>query len=197
MARVVGTVKWPAQDYGKGFQASWEREKAALAELEKVSEEVVRGDGTSVVGYLWATPRGDGMAIYRVKSESPLTLEHVPYGDAWDALAETIRGLRLSDIRREIDFERSWKSDGKLKPKQWPIASRPSDASRVGPDNIKVGDKVRFIHVSPKYLVGAVVEVTKVNDKSAGVRFPEDAKLRRYSGVQTRAPWTTIEKVTT
>jgi acetoacetate decarboxylase len=54
-------------------------------------------------------PHADGFACYLVVSESPLVLQHVPYGDAWHAPAAHIRGLRKKDIegmirRREMGF---------------------------------------------------------------------------------------------
>jgi hypothetical protein len=55
-------------------------------------------------------PAADGFAWYRVVSESPLTLQHVPYGDAWHAPAAHIRGLRKTDVqdmirRRKMGFK--------------------------------------------------------------------------------------------
>jgi len=60
-------------------------------------------DGGEVVGILLAFPVADGYAHYRVSKASPLTLQHVPYGDAWRIPAAHIRGLRKVDA---IESER-------------------------------------------------------------------------------------------
>ena len=50
---------------------------------------------------IWRTQAGDGYAVYYVKSEKPLKLQHMPTGDAWHAPPALIRGLRLTDVRQE------------------------------------------------------------------------------------------------
>lgn len=56
-----------------------------------------------VIRFPWA----DGHAYYYVYSETPLTLQHIPYGDAWHVHDATIRGLRLSDIKKMILAEQA------------------------------------------------------------------------------------------
>jgi hypothetical protein len=46
--------------------------------------------------------RGDGYAMYYVESERPLILRHIPYGDAWTVELAFIRGLRLRDIKDNL-----------------------------------------------------------------------------------------------
>jgi len=74
----------------------------AMAGLEQESGGVDI-DGGEVVGILLAFPVADGYAHYRVSKASPLTLQHVPYGDAWRISAAHIRGLRKADA---IESER-------------------------------------------------------------------------------------------
>jgi hypothetical protein len=50
-------------------------------------------------------PVADGYAIYHVLSVSPVRLEHVPYGDAWQIPSAHIRGLTPVDIQRLLDKE--------------------------------------------------------------------------------------------
>jgi hypothetical protein len=42
-------------------------------------------------------PAGDGQAMYHVVKENPLTLEWIPYGDAWQIPTAHLRGLKYSD----------------------------------------------------------------------------------------------------
>lgn len=47
--------------------------------------------------------RGDGYARYVVYTEKPLGLIHLATGDAWQIEDVFRRGLRLSDIRAEVE----------------------------------------------------------------------------------------------
>jgi hypothetical protein len=49
--------------------------------------------------------RGDGYALYYVKSFKPLVLQHIPHGDAWQIDPAYMRGLRESDVRQQIERE--------------------------------------------------------------------------------------------
>ena len=53
---------------------------------------------------IFSYPYADSQALYFIKSESPLVLQPIPYGDAWQLPAAMIRGLRLSDIKRQRNF---------------------------------------------------------------------------------------------
>jgi len=50
-------------------------------------------------GNLLSFPYADGYACYELVSKKPLTVRHIPAGDAWHVHPSMIRGLRLSDIR--------------------------------------------------------------------------------------------------
>ena len=50
---------------------------------------------------VWKTPVADGHAVYYVKSDKPLKLQHMPTGDAWQASPSLIRGLRLPEVRQQ------------------------------------------------------------------------------------------------
>ncbi len=92
MARVVGSVKMPELSYDPGRDSPQDKVYEAL---QAVSDALPLGE---VKGLLVSFPYADGYAVYRVKSDKPLTLEHVPFGDAWQADPATIRGLRLQDV---------------------------------------------------------------------------------------------------
>ncbi len=101
MARVVGSVKMPELSYDPGRDSPQDKVYEAL---QATSDALPLGE---VQGFLVNFPQGDGYACYRVKSAKPLTLEHVPFGDAWQADAITIRGLRLQDVlyRQKADAQ--------------------------------------------------------------------------------------------
>ena len=56
----------------------------------------------TLAGRIVDFPVGDGRAIYLIKSESPLVLQHVHFFDAYQVSAAHIRGLRIDDIRRLV-----------------------------------------------------------------------------------------------
>ena len=53
----------------------------------------VEAFGDSVMKF----PAGDGQAMYHVVKENPLTLEFIPYGDAWQIPTAHLRGLNYGD----------------------------------------------------------------------------------------------------
>ena len=48
----------------------------------------------------------DGYAQYLVKSSKPLTLQHVQDGDGYSVHHALIRGLRLEDVRDQVESHR-------------------------------------------------------------------------------------------
>lgn len=85
------------------FDAKWKAEHAALDQLGAEAEALPPGE---VVGALIRFPRGDGYALYRVQKAKPLVLQHVRFGDCWQADPITIRGLRLADVQHMVDGDR-------------------------------------------------------------------------------------------
>lgn len=81
----------------------FEEQERLLAELEKVSSSL---NGNDVVGAIIRFPIADGYALYRVTKEKPLTIQHIPFGDAWSIDSAYIRGLRLVDVKALISRER-------------------------------------------------------------------------------------------
>lgn len=75
-----------------------------FAELEHNSDRLIAKGITE--GAIWKTQIADGYAYYLVVKSAPLTLQWIPYGDAWQAPAPLIRGLRLSDVQAQHNFER-------------------------------------------------------------------------------------------
>lgn len=60
-------------------------------------------------------PVGDGSAMYKVVKENPLTLAHIPYGDAYQIAPAYIRGLQYSDLVSQREFADLWKRLGEKK----------------------------------------------------------------------------------
>jgi hypothetical protein len=83
------------------------KEAAALDELQARSDALPEGE---VVGALLRFPRADGYAFYVVTKDKPLTMAHVPFGDAWQVEPALIRGLVRGDVIEYLRRQRSWKS---------------------------------------------------------------------------------------
>lgn len=97
MATVIRQVKLVPEPTGNNinWQQHMTMESAALDAIQKQSDDLPDGD---VVGFLVRFPKGDGYALYRVVKAKPLQLEHISFGDNWQADGITIRGLRLTDV---------------------------------------------------------------------------------------------------
>lgn len=101
MATLVATPKEIADKFafksGGDYKEHFKRSDAALKEIEAKYP-------------VLSFPFADGHAIYAVVSKSPLKLMHIPFGDAWQIGAPTIRGLRLADVEAMIQREKALRS---------------------------------------------------------------------------------------
>lgn len=79
-------------------------------ELQRLTEQAAALKEDELVGALVTFPVADGRAIYLVKSEAPLKLQHIPFFDGYQIDSATIRGLRLEDIRKRVGWERGMRS---------------------------------------------------------------------------------------
>lgn len=68
-----------------------------FAELQENASKVNINKG-EVVGLIHHIPWADGAAYYLVTKAKPLTLQHIPIGDAWEVPYTYIRGIRKDDI---------------------------------------------------------------------------------------------------
>lgn len=75
--------------------------------LKLLEKESSKATLKNPIGFIVSFPVADGRAFYRVVNLKPLTLEFMPYGDEYRVSPFTIRGLRLSDIKRMIS-DRDW-----------------------------------------------------------------------------------------
>jgi hypothetical protein len=91
---------------GDNFDEVHTAQKAELDKLQAAADKLKPGE---IVGGLLRFPRGDGYALYVVVKDKPLTLQHVPFGDAWQVDHVTIRGLRRGDVEAQLESERRLK----------------------------------------------------------------------------------------
>jgi hypothetical protein len=88
------------------FQALQQAEKKWLEELVEWCR--ANTDSRSeLIGEVIRFPRGDGTANYMVFRTKPLSLLHIPLGDAWDLPDYQMRGLRVKDIQEIVRSERA------------------------------------------------------------------------------------------
>ena len=104
MAKVIACTeptKWREVNYSttETIMAVLKRQDGQLQELEEISRQVDLKK--TCVGVVLFFSVADSYAVYCVVKDRPLTLEHIPYGDAWHADARLLRGLRRQDILEE------------------------------------------------------------------------------------------------
>ena len=85
---------FPAFDW-KDLDGSIARSRAFWKGVDAAEAALPEGE---IVGVRVSLSVADGSAEYIVVKESPLTLSHVPDGDAYRAHPALIRGLRKADI---------------------------------------------------------------------------------------------------
>lgn len=73
-----------------------------LAELARAQAKR-EGRPATLVGEIIRFPVADGYAQYMVWRQQPLQLIWIELGDAWSAHPALIRGLRLTDVRRQVE----------------------------------------------------------------------------------------------
>jgi hypothetical protein len=78
-------------------KADWKqgKEEDFMAYLKRMDDVL---DKISAEGNLLRFSAADSYAYYEVVSRNPLTIRHIPAGDAWGISPAHIRGLRLQDI---------------------------------------------------------------------------------------------------
>ena len=85
------------------WEEQWKQEEEDLNKYVEVSDNLPEGEILGAVVYF---PVADGHAIYRVTKKSPLTLQLIPFGDAWQAHDALIRGLNKKDILDQLAWRR-------------------------------------------------------------------------------------------
>lgn len=102
MAQIVKPYDLPEYDREKydNYDEYHEEEKK---EMEKLFEEQPDSLGEGLEGIIITFHVADGYAYYRVVSESPLKIQHIPYLDGYKIPQAHIRGLRKKDIRNKFN----------------------------------------------------------------------------------------------
>lgn len=95
------------RDPAETFESYFTRTAALLAQLRAASDALAEG---AIVGGLLSFPRGDGTAFYLVVSAKPLTLQHVPFGDAYCLDPVTGRTLQVLDVQDMLARRRGLQS---------------------------------------------------------------------------------------
>lgn len=67
-----------------------------------------RSTNKSYIGAVLMFPVADGNAVYVVIKDKPLTVQHVPIGDAWEADRCTIRGIDRQEVREQLEERERW-----------------------------------------------------------------------------------------
>jgi hypothetical protein len=81
---------------GEPFEAEMARTDRLFEELMAASNRVdLSGD---IAGLVVKFGVADGYAVYRVAKDKPLTLEHIPYGDAYYIDWRMLKGFTKADI---------------------------------------------------------------------------------------------------
>jgi len=88
---IEGFIQLP----GEGFSGYLDRTSKLLKDLLDKGTALPDGqyDGT-----ILSFPVADGKAMYFVQKTRPLTLQHIPFGDAWEIPAAHLRGLNMDDV---------------------------------------------------------------------------------------------------
>lgn len=79
------------------WDAKYRCQSEELQRLSEVSRKVDIDKG-EIKGIVVRFPVADGYAHYLVVNDKPLTLQHIPFCDAWQVEPALIRGLRKQDI---------------------------------------------------------------------------------------------------
>jgi hypothetical protein len=99
MAVLGANIDLPEFEWNKSLGES-AHEQAFVALMRASDEAGKRGE---VKGRLIRFQVADGYAWYRVEKLRPLTLGHIDYLDGYAISAVYIRGLRLADVKDQLD----------------------------------------------------------------------------------------------
>lgn len=87
------------QQAGESFDAYYRRTDALLTEMMDRSAGLADGE---VVGAILSFPIADGKALYVVQKAEPLTLQHIPFMDAYEIPAAHMRGIDITDVQDQL-----------------------------------------------------------------------------------------------
>jgi hypothetical protein len=161
MAKYAGEISgFPKVDYSGDWESSLKMEKEALDKVIRTSESLPEG---KVVGALLQFPAGDGSAYYVVVAEKPLTVAHVPYGDAYHAAGVTIKGVDRKYVLDDLRRQRAAKAE--------------RDAVSAWWESLAVGSVVHYHHGFGQYIRCEVVLLEKEREIAYGDPLPAGARV--------------------
>ena len=74
-------------------------------ELSRLQTEAEKLDDSVLEGRILKFGIADGQALYLIKKEKPLTLQHIPFFDGYALPSAHLRGLQVKDIARQVSFD--------------------------------------------------------------------------------------------
>lgn len=92
---------------GEDFKTYDSRATKLMNEMQAVSDALPEDE---ITGGIISFPYADGHALYLVEKAKPLTLQHIPYMDAWQVDAALIRGLRVVDVQQKLKGRKNLKA---------------------------------------------------------------------------------------
>lgn len=95
------------QQTGESFSEYLTRTNHLLQDLQDKEAALPEGQ---YVGAILQFPRADGYAMYLVQKLRPLTLQHIPFGDAWQIPDAHLRGLNLDDVKEQVARNKGMRS---------------------------------------------------------------------------------------
>lgn len=101
----------PEPNYeGGNFRDAFKAQEEAFKKLQEASDAIDFNDPkASLKGALLRWQRADGYAHYIVTADRPLTVQHVPFLDAWTVESALIRGLTRADVIAQLKREKAMK----------------------------------------------------------------------------------------
>ena len=104
MAKVYSApIPAPKYDYKASNEVNDAAEDAYVARLAELAKK--KNSTSDLIGKTIQFQVADGYARYMVWTVKPLALVHLELGDAWQIPAAHSRGLRLSDVKAQVEYD--------------------------------------------------------------------------------------------
>ena len=80
-----------------------------VAELNRLEAQAGKLADGEIKGAILSFPVADGKALYLVTSDKPLTLQHLPFFDAYAIPEAHVRGLNKADVLHLVALANRWR----------------------------------------------------------------------------------------
>jgi hypothetical protein len=108
--------------YPGNWRISLTTGKEVMSEIRRIDKLYARllakqpkSTAASLIGAVVTFSVADGKAAYVVVKDRPLTVQHVPIGDAWHVHRCTLNGLDEAEVRRQLQGAEMWQRLGRKK----------------------------------------------------------------------------------